>query len=460
MQTEKLILGHLIENEEYGRKIIPYLKPEYFQGNSEKKIFELINSYVSSYNAFPTKESLQIDLQNLNNINEDLYDECSSLISELKVDKTTNLNWIIDKTESFCKERAVYNALMTSIHICNDKTGKLNKSNIPNILTDALSVSFNSFIGHNLIDDWQARYEFYHKEEIKIKFDLELFNKITKGGFSRKTLNVILAGTGVGKTLFMTHFATNNLLCGHNVLYITLEMGEEMIAERIDANIMDLTIDELSKISKSSYESKINKIKGKTSGKLIIKEYPPASASTLNFRHLLSELKIKKNFIPDIIYVDYLNLCASSRMKYGIGVNSYTYIKAVAEELRGMAVEFNVPLISATQTTRSGSVNSDPGLEDTSESFGLPATADIMFAIIKTEDLEKLSQVMVKQLKNRYADLNKNKRFVVGIDRSKMKLYDVEQTAQEDIVDDSPPENIIMDQNYGAKPEEVFKGFK
>lgn len=457
---ENTILSNLISNEDYGRKTIPYLRPEYFADNEQRTIFNLIDEYVKKYNKFPNKEALSVDLHELDNLTDHQFASIQSKIDGLNA-TDVNQEWLLDNTEKFCQDKAIYNAIMDSIKILDDKTGKTSKGMIPEVLTKALSVSFDTHIGHDFIDDSDSRYEFYHRTEVRIPFDLEYFNKITKGGTPKKTLNIVLAGTGVGKSLFMCHCAAANLTKGNNVLYITLEMAEEKIAERIDANLLDVTIDELGLLPKETYDKKMNRLKQKTKGKLIIKEYPTASAGSGNFRHLLNELKMKKDFVPDVIYIDYLNICASSRLRYGANVNSYTYVKAIAEELRGLAVEFNVPIWSATQTTRSGYTNSDVGLEDTSESFGLPATADFMFAIISTEELQALNQIMVKQLKNRYSDPSMNKRFVVGVDRARMKLYDVEQDAQEDIIDDVP----LMDQSpfgQGMKAEKKpsFDGFK
>jgi replicative DNA helicase len=458
---ENTILSNLISNEDYGRKTIPYLRSEYFTDNDQRIIFGLIEEYVKKYNKFPNKEALSVDLHDLDGLNDSQFASIQSKIGELQA-SDVNEEWLLDNTEKFCQDKAIYNAIMDSIRILDDKTGKTSKGMIPEVLTKALSVSFDTHIGHDFIDDAESRFEFYHRTEVRIPFDLEYFNKITKGGVPKKTLNIALAGTGVGKSLFMCHCAAANLTKGNNVLYITLEMAEEKIAERIDANLLDVTIDELSLLPKETYDKKMNRLKDKTKGKLIIKEYPTASAGSGNFRHLLNELKMKKDFIPDVIYIDYLNICSSSRLKYGANVNSYTYVKAIAEELRGLAVEYNVPIFSATQTTRSGFTNSDVGLEDTSESFGLPATADFMFALISTDELHALNQMMVKQLKNRYSDPSMNKRFVVGVDRSRMKLYDVEQSAQDDVlVDDTP----LMDQSpfgQGMKAERKpsFDGFK
>jgi len=426
---EKTILETLITNENYARKVLPFLKSEYFHDNTERRLFDLVERYIKDYNGLPVKTALEIEIEKLENISDDLYQNMTGYIKELGT-PDVDLAWAIDNTEKWCQDKAVYNAVMESIQILDDKKGERSKGSIPEILSGALSVSFDNSVGHDFLEDADLRYEFYHRVEDKIDFDLDYFNRITKGGLSRKSLNVALAGTGVGKSLFMCHCAAHNLLQGKNVLYITMEMAEEKIAERIDANLLGVTMDELGILPKDAYDKKVERVKNKTTGKLIIKEYPTASAGSTHFRHLLNELKIKRNFMPDIIYVDYLNICMSSRLRSGANVNSYTYVKAIAEELRGLAVEFDVPLVSATQTTRSGYGNSDVGLEDTSESFGLPATADLMFALISTEELQDLNQIMVKQLKNRYADPTMNKRFVVGIDRAKMKLYDVDESEQ------------------------------
>jgi replicative DNA helicase len=454
MNIENVIFENLIHNEDYARAVIPFLKTEYFTNKSDQIMFDLIDEYVKKYNAFPTKEALEIDLSDKSGLNEEVYKNAKDNIRAITVTDIIDMEWLIDKTESFCKDKAIYNALIESIKIVDKKDDKISVGAIPKILSDALAVSFDTNIGHDFLEDSASRYDFYHKKEVRIPFDLDYLNKITGGGLPRKTLNIILAGTGVGKSLFMCHMAAHNLTQGQNVLYITLEMSEEKIAERIDANLMDTPLDQLKEMSLESYEKKIERIKRKTTGKLIVKEYPTASAGSANFRYLLQELRLKKNFIPDVVYVDYLNICSSSRIKAGANVNSYTYVKSIAEELRGLAVEFNVPLISATQTTRSGFSNSDVGLEDTSESFGLPATADFMIAAITSEELQALNQIMVKQLKNRYGDPNYYKKFVVGINRAKMKLYDVEESAQEDIVDDRP----VMDKSdYGHRYEEESK---
>ena len=453
MNFERVIFGNLLSREDYGRRVIPFLKSEYFQDRTDRVLFELIESYVHKFNKFPTTESLMIDLGSKSGVDQEMHDSVRETIGELTHDPKTDLEWIVERTEKFCQEKAVYNGIMKSIQILDDKDDKHTKEAIPKILSDALAVSFDTSIGHNFIDDAQARYEFYHRKETRVPFSLEYFNTITKGGLPNKTLSVCLAGTGVGKSLFMCHCASGNLLDGKNVLYITMEMAEERIAERIDANLLDVTVDELAVMPYESFQKKIAKVKNKTTGKLIIKEYPTSSAGSANFRHLLNELKLKKNFTPDVIYIDYINICASSRIKYTANVNSYTYVKAIAEELRGLAVEFNVPIITATQTTRSGYSSSDVDLTDTSESFGLPATADFMFALINSEELEALSQLMVKQLKNRFNDPARNKRFVIGVDRTKMRLYDVDESAQ-DLMDDRP----VMDKSeFGERDSDFFK---
>jgi archaellum biogenesis ATPase FlaH len=460
MSLENVIFNNLINNEDYGRKVIPFLKSEYFQSKTDQVIFELINNYVSSYNAFPTKEVLKIDLSNYVGISDEQFVDCKNIIDKIpdQSDTLSRIEWLVDQTEAFCQEKAIFNAITKSIEIIGDSSGQLSKGSIPSLLTDALAVSFDTSIGHDFLTDTDSRFEFYHRKEERIAFDIEYLNKITKGGLPRKTLNVILAGTGVGKSLAMCHMASANLLDGKNVLYITMEMAEEKIAERIDANLLNIPLDQLYDIPKDLYDKKINRIREKTVGKLIIKEYPTACAGSANFRHLLNELKIKRNFVPDIIYIDYLNICSSSRIRQGAGVNSYTYVKAIAEELRGLAVEFNVPIVTATQTTRGGYDNSDVGLTDTSESFGLPATADLMFALISTDELKQLNQIMVKQLKNRYADPEMYKRFVIGVDKSRMKLYDAEQSAQDDLVNDAVAPDTAFGQRASKKPS--FDDFK
>lgn len=436
MNLETTILRNLITNEDFCRKVFPFIKDEYFS-NDQKVLFGQIKDFILKYNQRPTIEALAIELDSLRNISDTDLKSCKETLSEWqKLPKEeVNQQWLLDSAEEFCQEKAIYQAMMKSIEIMNDKSSTQSKGAIPHMLTEALGVSFDPNIGHDYFDNYEARFDFYHRIEEKIPFDLEFFNKITKGGLPNKTLNIALAGTGVGKSLFMCHCAAANLTIGKNVLYITMEMSEEKIAERIDANLLNINLDDLQTLSKDMYEKRVLNAKAKTNGKLIIKEYPTASASAQHFRNLLNELRLKKSFKPDIIYVDYLNICSSSRIKTGANVNSYTLVKAIAEELRGLAVEFDVPLVSATQTTRSGYSSSDVDLTDTSESFGLPATADFMFAIMTNENLEALNQIMVKQLKNRYNDPTSNKRFIVGIDRAKMKLFDAEQSAQMDIVD-------------------------
>ena len=464
MNLEKKILKHLILDEAYTRKTIPFIKSEYFSDQSEKILFEEISQYISKYNSMPTKEALSIEIENKPNITDDQFKRTSSLISEVSDSyESGDTEWLIDATEKFCQEKAIYNGIMQSIQILDNKDNKerLDKGAIPSILADALSVSFDHHVGHDFIDDAESRYEFYHKVEKRIPFDLDYFNRITKGGLPEKSLNIVLAGTGVGKSLFMCHCAAANLSIGKNVLYITLEMAEERIAERIDANLLNIEIDRLSSMPKETYIKKVDRLKETTKGKLIIKEYPTASANVTHFKHLLNELKLKRQFIPDIIYIDYLNICSSARIKHGSNVNSYTFIKAIAEELRGLAVEFKVPLVSATQTTRSGYSSTDVELTDTSESFGLPATADLMFALISTEELEDLNQIMVKQLKNRYNDPTTNKRFMIGVDRAKMKLYDVEQSAQTEIHDSGNDEPVFDKSDFGRRDRSKnFDGFK
>jgi len=429
------VLSHLLNNEEYCRRVIPYLQKEYFEG-SHKVVFDLIVSFVATHNKLPTGRVLDIELQKVA-APEDVLNQSSILINEINTKTDLDTDYLIRETEKWCKDRAVYLAIMDSIGIIDGKDKERTEGAIPEILSNALGVSFDQAIGHDYIDDSDSRFDFYNKTEERIPWDLDYFNKITKGGIPNKTLNVCLAGTGVGKSLFMCHNAASVLQQGKNVLYITMEMAEERIAERIDANLMDLPIQQLESLPKNVFSEKIQRIATGTIGKLLIKEYPTGAAHSGHFRALLNELKMKKKFAPDIIYIDYLNICSSSRMKaMGGSINSYTYIKAIAEELRGLAIEFNVPIMTATQTTRSGFSNTDVGLEDTSESFGLPATADLMFALIATEELDELNQVMVKQLKNRYNDPTKYKRFVIGIDRARMKLYDVEESAQSDIMSD------------------------
>lgn len=447
---EELILSSLIFDEGYSRKVIPFLNSSYFSDKKNKTIFESINGYVQKYNKIPSQTALFIEVEKVTNITDEEVISIKEKISEFKRENL-DCDWLVDETESFCKQKAIYNAIANSIKILDGTDKTHNTGQLPAILEDALAVSFDTHIGHDFIDDAEERYSFYHRKETRIPFNLMYLDKITKGGLPRKTLNVILAGTGVGKSLFMCHGASSNLSAGYNVLYITLEMAEERIAERIDANLMNIPLDQLSNMPRDVYLKKIDSIKEKVKGKLVIKEYPTSTASAANFRHLLNELRIKKKFIPDIIYIDYLNICASSRLKSGSNVNSYTYVKAIAEELRGLAVEYNVPVVSATQTTRSGYTSTDLGLEDTSESFGLPATVDLMLALISSEELESLNQLMVKQLKNRYADPTYMKRFVIGVDRSKMRLYDVEYSAQDDVVDDTPMVEKSTDKKFKFK---------
>ena len=457
---EQTILSGLLHNEDYMRRVVPFLTDDYFDDFSEKSVYKSIVSYISDYNGVPTKEALRISIEEKSNISDDQYQSISQIITALDYDEKTDIEWLVDKTEKFCQDKAIYNAVRESILVLDGQHKDLDKGSIPELLSTALGVSFDQAIGHDFLEQPEDRFDFYHTKEDKIGFDLDLFNKITKGGLSRKSLSIALAGTGVGKTLFMTHCASANLMAGKNVLYITMEMAEEKISERIDANLMNTTMDSLQDMPKDVFMKRVQKVKDKTTGKLIVKEFPTASAGSAHFRHLLNELKLKKNFIPDMVYIDYLNICTSSRMKAGANVNSYTIIKAIAEELRGLAVEFNVPILSATQTTRTGYSSSDLNLEDTSESFGLPATADLMFALISTEELEELNQIMVKQLKNRYNDPTKYKRFVVGIDRAKMKLYDVEESAQDNIMQDmSIPDKPIATWGNNEK-KDTFANFK
>ena len=458
---EKTTLSNLITNDEYCRKVIPFIKPKYFELKEDRVVFEEIVKFVDKYKKRPTKVSLEVELENRRDLTDTEHKAVVNLIKNLN-EAEVDIEWLVNTTEKFCKDKAVYNAIVDGIAIIDGKDGKRTQEAIPEIMRDALAVSFDSSVGHDYLDDGEQRFDFYHKKEEKIPFDLDFFNKITKGGLPQKTLNIALAGTGVGKSLFMCHMAANCLSQGKNVLYITMEMAEERIAERIDANLMDVSMEELHDLPKTMFTDKVDQIRSKTEGKLIIKEYPTASANSAHFRGLIKELAIKKFFNPDIIFIDYLNICASSRFKGAANVNSYMYIKAVAEELRGLAVENNLPIVSATQTTRSGFSSTDVGLEDTSESFGLPATADFMFALISTEELEELNQIVVKQLKNRYNDPTMNKRFVIGIDRSKMRLSDVNLSEQKDIVesgqeiDDDTP---IFDKGQNAKYDK-FSTFK
>jgi replicative DNA helicase len=453
---EQTILRNLLTDEKYMRKVLPFIKPDYFQG-VYKTLFREVGKYVAKYNKLPSSESLSIELQDAN-MSQDQFTMAMEIVPQLFTIEKIDQEWLLNNTEKWCQDRAIYNSIMESISIIDGKHESLTKNALPELLQKALGVAFDTNVGHDYIENAEERYDFYHKEEDRIPFDLDYFNKITKGGVPRKTLNIALAGTGVGKSLYMCHVAASSLVEGRNVLYITMEMAEERIAERIDANLLNVPIDQLDSMSKDMFTEKVNNLARKTTGRLIVKEYPTGSAHAGHFRALLNELKLKKQFEPDVIFVDYLNICASSRMKaMGGSINSYTYIKAIAEELRGLAVEFDLPIFSATQTTRSGYSNSDVGLEDTSESFGLPATADLMFALISTEELEKDGQMMVKQLKNRYNDPTQHKRFVIGVDRSKMRLYDVEET-QQNLVDDTP---VFDKTNSGERlSHEKFGDFK
>ena len=457
-RLEQTILKNLVYNEEFTRKVLPFIQIEYFSDSIERKVFAEIKEFVNRYEQVPTHEALVINFTEKKELTEDEVSKSIELLNEIKTtsDEKVDQSWLTEQTEKFCQDKAIYNAIMDSVAILDDKSTQSSKGEIPKLLSDALGVSFDTHIGHDFMDDYKERYDFYHKVEKRTKFDLDLMNKITKGGLPDKTLNVLMAGTGVGKSLFMCHMASACLSQGDNVLYITLEMAEEKIAERIDANLLNISLNELRSVSKDDYENKFQVLRAKTQGKLIIKEYPTASASTLHFRALLSELAMKKQFRPNIIFVDYINICASSRIRPGGNVNSYTYIKSIAEELRGLAVEFELPIVSATQTTRSGFTNSDPGLEDVSESFGLPATADFMFAIISNEQLEELNQIMVKQQKNRYNDPSYYKKFILGVDRAKMRLYDVEQGGQDDLLDSGQDDKPIN--TFGTR--EKFDGFK
>jgi len=455
-KVEFLILRNLLYNEEYLRKVIPFLKSEYFEDEKQKIVYQEIASFVEQYNELTTKEILCIEIEKRKDITDSMFKDITDFIGELH-DSPVDLEWTLNTTEKWCRDRAIYLALIESISLADGKDDSKGRDAIPSILSDALAVSFDNHVGHDYLTDYEERYESYHRKEDKIPFDLEFFDKVTKGGLPNKTLNIALAGTGVGKSLFMCHFASSVLLQGKNVLYITMEMAEEKIAERIDANLLNINIQDITDLPKTMFESKVTDISKKTQGSLIIKEYPTAAAHSGHFKGLLNELALKKSFRPDIIFIDYLNICASSRYKAGSNVNSYSYIKAIAEELRGLAVEANLPIVSATQTTRSGFASSDVDLTDTSESFGLPATADLMFALISTEELEELNQIMVKQLKNRYNDPTIHKRFVIGIDRAKMRLYDCEQKAQEDIIDNGQETEYDEDKSKFKKSFGDFK---
>ena len=454
INLQQTILRNLLTNEEYTRKVLPFLAPEYFEG-VYKETFKEVAKFVQKFNKLPTMEAFKIEVDEGGRMSEENYRQAMEMLPNIFTPEPENLDWLVESTEKFCQDRAVYNAVMESITVIDGKHPTLQKNGIPDILSIALSVTYDTNIGHDYLENVDNRYDFYHEQEERIPFDLEYFNKITKGGLPNKTLNIALAGTGVGKSLFMCHVAANGLIQGRNVLYITMEMAEERIAERIDANLLNIPIDQLENLSKDMFRDRVADVQSQTQGKLIIKEYPTGQAHTSHFRALLNELKLKKNFVPEMIFVDYLNICASSRMKgMGGAINSYTYIKSIAEELRGLAVEFNVPIVSATQTTRSGYSNDDVGLEDTSESFGLPATADLMFALIANEELNNMGKMLVKQLKNRYNDPTTNSRFTIRVDRSKMRLSDDDQQDQDGISSDDTP---VFDKSDSGKR---FKDFK
>ena len=455
-RTETVILRALMHDEGYARRVLPFLKSAYFTDRSDRKVYDTIAAFYEKYNSRPTRESLLIDIASLPNLTEQDMKDVKELATEICVEERNEQQWLLDTTETFCQDKALYNAIMESIHIIDGKSKDKTTNSIPEILKDALGVSFDTSIGHDFLEDSDKRYEFYHRVEDRIPFDLEFFNKITNGGIPSKTLNVALAGTGVGKSLFLCHHAANCLMQGRNVLYITCEMAEERIAERIDANLMDITMDDLKRLPKDIYDRKIARIMQSTKGKLVVKEYPTATANSMHFKHLLDELRLKRNFIPGIVFIDYLNICASSRFKMSGSINSYTYVKAIAEELRGLAVENGIPIFTATQTNRGGFGSTDVELTDTSESFGLPQTADFMFAIITSEQLESLGQVQIKQLKNRYADPASNRRFVVGIDRSKMKLFDLDASAQQQMLDTGQEEEDEEEGGFRGKVRKKF----
>jgi len=457
VRLEQTILKNLIKNEAYTRKVLPFLKEEYFGNMEDRLLFKEVAGFILKYNQQPTYDALDIEISDIRGTTDDTVKNMRETLKELNNDtEKTNADWLLDNTEKFCQEKAIYNAITTSLEIMNGK-GKLTKGAIPSLLSDALGISFDPNVGHDYIEQATDRYDYYHRVEERIPFDLDYFNKVTKNGIPKKTLNIVMAGVGVGKSLTLCHFASSYINQGKNVLYISMELAEEEVAKRIDANVLNVSMDDLMKLPKDLYDKKIDNLKQKTNGKLIVKEYPTASASTVHFRSLLNELNLKKGFVPDVIMIDYLNICASARIKPGNGVNSYTYIKAIAEELRGLAVEYNVPIWSATQLTRSGYGSSDPDLTDTSESFGLPATADFFVALITNEQLEQLNQIMVKQLKNRYADPARHKRDVIGVDKTKMRLYDVEQSAK-DIVDTG--EDFKPDPVFSKSTNNKFKGLK
>ena len=457
IDLEQIILRNLLTNEQYMRKVLPFVQVNYFEG-VYRGLFNEVTKFVQKYNKLPTLESFKVELDQSDRFTEQTYTHALDILPTIFERKDENEEWLINTTEKWCQDRAVYLAVMESITIIEGKHQKFTKDALPDILQNALAVCFDTNVGHDYLENVDERYAFYHEQEERIPFDLEYFNTITKGGLPNKTLNIALAGTGVGKSLFMCHVAANALSQGRNVLYITMEMAEERIAERIDANLMNVPIDQLDHLSESMFKDRVKAISDKTNGKLIIKEYPTGQAHTNHFRALLNELKLKKKFVPEIVFIDYLNICASARMKsMGGAINSYTYIKSIAEEMRGLAVEFDVPIVSATQTTRSGFSNSDPGLEDTSESFGLPATADLMFALVSNEDLESMNQIMVKQLKNRYNDPSSNKRFIIGVDRSKMRLFDVDQKEQTLVDDEDSDDTPAFDKTRSG---EKLKGIK
>ena len=450
---EQTVLRNLLTNEAYTRKVIPFIEPEYFEGIYQK-LFKQVTTYVVKYNALPSAETLMVEIDETSDFTDEQYRHVVEVMPELFKNEPVDEEWLYNRTEKWCQDRSLFNAVMESISIIDGKHPKLTKDALPDLLTKALGVTFDTNIGHDYLENISERYDFYHAQEEKIPFDIDLLNQITKGGLSNKSLNVVLAGTGVGKSLVMCHVAANALTQGKNCLYITLEMSEERIAERIDANLLDIPIDQIEHMSKEDFTTSVNRLKTKTNGKLIVKEYPTGTGNSNHFRALLNELKLKKGFKPDIIMIDYLNICASSRIKMSGEGNSYGYIKAIAEELRGLAVEFDLPILTATQTTRKGFANSDPGLEDTSESFGLPATADFMIALVSSEELEAEGHVMIKQLKNRYNDPNKNKRFVVSIDRAKMRLMDAD--AQEGLMKDTP----TFDHSAQGQDQQKFKEWK
>lgn len=457
-RIERTILRNLIHNEAYMRRVLPFVRPEYFGDNTDRLVYNSIQSFIEDYNSLPSAEALEIAVQKTNIAEQD-FREVTAVIQSL-TDEPANADWLITETERWCKDRAIYNAILKSIEIIDGRNKQMTADALPSLLQEALGVAFDNSVGHDYLADWASRYDFYHRIENRLPFDLDMLNKITNGGLPSKTLNVVLAGTGVGKSLFMCHVAAASLSQGKNVLYITMEMAEERIAERIDANLMNLPMDELHDLPRQMFDNRIDRIKNKTEGRLIIKEYPTAGAHSGHFKSLLNELSLKQRFRPDIIMVDYLNICASARFKNAQAANSYMYIKAIAEELRGLAVEHDVPILTATQTTRSGYGNTDVELTDTSESFGLPATADLMIALISTEELEALNQILVKQLKNRYNDPTSNRKFVIGVDRARMKLYDVEARAQATIIDSGQDDEETDFRNLRAKPRRDFSAIK